>query len=533
MMHRQRILHVVMNGTLDGASNQALDRRLLALAAGGTLYDVLRLYRFTPTASVGRHQALARELRLDYCSEKGIAIVRRLTGGGALYHDQDQIGFSLVSRSAAPWCNVPLAQLLSKFAWIVARALRALDIEAYASSPNDIEVCGRKIGSVYVARRAESLLLHGVILLGADVRTMLEALKMPTEKLTAQGLATARTRFATVAELRGSPPRAEEMEAALIAALERRTGNRARQRAIDELAEKASAPECDAEHKFAASIHWGADDGALESVMKTTAGATLRARAEFVPDGSALKRVEFATDAHVEPAEFLCDLAGALGGMPVALLDGAVRHLMQRRAVQTCGVSGGDITEILELLVAKQRLHRQREFSVKQVNALMVPNAGRRPDVVSLLGKAAVMLVPYCAKPAWCRWRHQDGCSECGLCEVGEAYRLARERNMPVTTITDYEHLVAALRQMKQSAVPAYVGMCCNNFFVKRQRAFAEAGIPAVLMDVSGPNCYELKQEDEAYAGTFRAQARLDAELLARVVALVPRGQSHPTPEAG
>jgi lipoate-protein ligase A len=132
------------------------------------------------------------------------------------------------------------------------------------------------------------------------------------------------------------------------------------------------------------------------------------------------------------------------------------------------------------------------------------------------------MLVPYCAKPDWCKWRHQDGCTECGLCEVGEAYRLARERGMRVTTIVRYEHLVETLDRMKRDGEPAYVGMCCSNFFLKRHRAFRDAGIPAVLMDISGANCYELQQEDQAYAGTFQAKATLNEDLLRRVMRFVP-----------
>ena len=60
--------------------------------------------------------------------------------------------------------------------------------------------------------------------------------------------------------------------------------------------------------------------------------------------------------------------------------------------------------------------------------------------------------------------------------------------------------------------------MCCSNFFIKRYRAFAEAGVPALLMDTSGSNCYELQQEEQAYSGAFRAQARLDTALLTQVM---------------
>lgn len=528
MMYRRRMLNVVMNGVLDGPSNLALDRRLLALAASGKLYDTLRFHRFRPTASVGRHQALARELRLDYCRDRGIGIVRRLSGGGALYLDQGSLGFSLATRSGAHWCNGPLAQSLLKLAWVVARALRRLGIVAHASLPNDVEVGNRKIGSVYAAHDAGILLVHGVLLLEADVRTMLEALKVPTEKLTAQGLATARTRLATIADLRGSPPAAGEVEAALTAGFERMLGVRAKQCEIDELTAEASATERAAERNFASSVGWEADDAAIESVTKTAAGATLRARAEFAPGASALRRVEFATDAHLEPAGFLCDAADMLRGMPVPLLEGALHHLMHRRAVQTCGLSALDLVAILQQLVAKEELRERHAFSTRQVNALMLHTPGTRPDVAALLGKATEILVPYCAKPAWCDWRHRNGCAECGRCEVGEAYRFARERNMRVTTITNYEHLVATLGRMKGHAVPAFVGMCCGHFFVKRQQAFAEAGIPAVLMDVTGANCYELKQEEEAYAGTFSAEAKLDRELLERVIALVPDRNAPP-----
>jgi len=64
--------------------------------------------------------------------------------------------------------------------------------------------------------------------------------------------------------------------------------------------------------------------------------------------------------------------------------------------------------------------------------------------------------------------------------------------------------------------------MCCRHFYLKREYAFREAGIPAVLMDITGSNCYELQQEDLAYAGKFQAQAHLDLEVLRKVMKCVP-----------
>lgn len=525
-------LAVVSTGLRDGASNQALDRRMLALTASGGLHATLRFHRSAPAVSVGRRQALAREARLDYCRGHGIAVVRRLTGGGALYLDPNQVGFSLALRADVRWANAALDRLLHHFARIVARALNAMGVAARAEPPNDVEVAGRKIASVFAARLDGVVFVQGFVLLDADIRTMLEALRVPTEKLTADGLATARERLVTLAELRRAPPAPEEVEAALAAGIARALKRRAERRTIEALERAASAAELETERAFASRIGWETDDGrAIESVMKTPRGVTLRARAEFTADGNALRCIEFATDAHCEPEGFLCGLQHALRGMPVALIAETARRFADRAQPGSLGLAGEDFAQLLAQLIAKHRLRARHHLRTQQVNALM-PCHGRGPlDLEALLRRATVMLVPYCAKPAWCKWRHRDGCSECGLCEVGDAYRLGRERGMQVTTIVNYEHLVETLRGMKARAVPAYVGMCCGNFFLKRQRAFAESGIPALLMDVSGANCYELKQEDRAYAGTFTAQARLDRELLSRVMALVPGSRNEAATE--
>ncbi|HKJ76776.1 MAG TPA: hypothetical protein VKA64_06190, partial [Gammaproteobacteria bacterium] len=106
-------------------------------------------------------------------------------------------------------------------------------------------------------------------------------------------------------------------------------------------------------------------------------------------------------------------------------------------------------------------------------------------------------------------------------CEVGDAYRMARERGREVVTITRFEHLQETFGRMRQAGVGAYVGMCCGNFYQKRHFAFEQAGMDAVLLDIRGANCYELRQEDQAYAGRFEAQAVLDGEAVARVMRFV------------
>ena len=247
----------------------------------------------------------------------------------------------------------------------------------------------------------------------------------------------------------------------------------------------------------------------------------MRARAVFAPPGAQLHEIEFAADTQIEPAGFFDALAQALDGAPVAQIGARIAGFMQHHPLDAVGFGAAEVGHLLLQLAGKYRFSEHSGLDVTGINALMCTD-GSATDYAALLAQASVMLVPYCAKLVWCHWRRHDGCTECGLCEVGTAYGLARDRNMRVISITNYEHLVTTLAELKAQHISAYIGMCCNNFFVKRYRAFAEAGVPALLMDISGANCYELLQEEQAYAGTFEAESRLDAELLEQVMKFVP-----------
>ncbi len=512
-------ISVIDTGLERGARNAALDRACLEWRAAGCGRDVLRWHASTPTASLGRHQALDRELRVDYCRSRGIEIVRRTTSGGALYLDPQQLGFSLVLCPAPARGRLTLGEWLERTSRAVAGGLARFGIAAVHRFPNDVEVDGRKIASVFAARQGDAILVHGIVLLDTDVETMLKVLRVPTEKLSADGLAAARDRLVGVASCARSAWTAAALKTALTASIAASLDRSAEEAATmpEEVERRAEAMQDDA-----AAIAWGDSAGKIEALARVPEG-TLRARADFDGSEMRLSGVELAADAHLEPADFLPELVRAVEQVNTKLLAATVQACAARHALDAPGVGAADFVALLEQLVEKRRFARACGLDAEKANALM-PYAGvSAHSTRALLEKASVMLVPYCAKPAWCKWRHRDGCTECGLCEVGGAYRAARERDMQVTTITNYEHLVATLTAMKARGVEAYVGMCCSHFFIKRHRAFAEAGMPALLMDISGSNCYELRQEHLAYAGAFRAEAHLDGELVQHVMRFVPR----------
>lgn len=508
-----RLALLLDSGTGSATRHQAFDQTWLALCADNRRPGLLHFYRTPPCASVGRFQAIDRELRLDHCAALGIELVRRATGGGALYLDPQQLGFTLVLGNA----NNSLESGLKTACAAIIAALSEFGLEAGFKFPNDVEIGGRKIASVFAIVERGVLLLHGTLLIDMDIRAMLEALRVPTEKLSPDGLSAARDRFAPFRALcpgvTDQPlQQALEAQMAQAFALTLRPVH-PDEAELSEDAVPATLP--------AHAIDWsGQDENWLEALWKTPAGVLLRVRASFTPEGN-VGRIEFATDGQVSDTGFIAELQQTLCGIPAEHLEEAVCRFIRNDAGDLPGVGVEDFSGLARTLLDKHRGCETLGLTRQQASRLMLHSPGKAAPG-NILERASVMLVPYCAKPAWCEWRHQDDCIECGLCDVGEAYRLGRERGMAVKTIVRYEHLVETLKEIRAGGASAYVGMCCSHFFIKRHRAFSEAGMDALLMDIDGANCYELRQEHQAYAGTFQAEAFLDEPLLQRIMKFVP-----------
>ncbi|HSV94211.1 MAG TPA: lipoate--protein ligase, partial [Desulfobacterales bacterium] len=86
---------------MTAAENMALDDALLELKGEGRTPDTIRFLQFAPRAVlVGFHQSVAEEVRLDYCRAHGIDVNRRNTGGGAIFFDENQLGWEVICRKA-------------------------------------------------------------------------------------------------------------------------------------------------------------------------------------------------------------------------------------------------------------------------------------------------------------------------------------------------------------------------------------------------------------------------------------------------
>ena len=135
---------IIDTGVREGRANIAFDAALIDERQAGRVPDTIRFLSFPPTALIGRHQDLSREIDLEYCARHNVGTVRRITGGGAIYLDEGQLGWELVfHRSSLGIASLP--DVAREICNAVAAGLQEFGVDAKFRPRNDIEVNGRKI----------------------------------------------------------------------------------------------------------------------------------------------------------------------------------------------------------------------------------------------------------------------------------------------------------------------------------------------------------------------------------------------------
>ena len=215
---------VVDTGVMEGRLNIAIDQAMIEEHQAGRIPDTFRFMRFPPTALIGRHQALRQEVDVEYCRAHGIGIVRRITGGGAIYLDEGQLGWGLVFHRKALSATC-LAGLASDICEAVAAGLRRLGVDARYRPRNDIEVDGRKISGTGGFFDGDTLIYQGTVLVDMDPGAMVAALRVPRAKLEKRQLDSAAQRVVTLRELLGPrTPGLPAIQQALLEAFSERFG---------------------------------------------------------------------------------------------------------------------------------------------------------------------------------------------------------------------------------------------------------------------------------------------------------------------
>lgn len=195
---------LLKTGFHDAFFNMGLDEAILMAVAERRVPPTIRFYGWKPHAiSIGYFQGIHEEVNLEACREKGVDVVRRITGGGAVFHAAE-VTYSIVIPESHPLSRPSILDSYRIICSGIIEGLSQLGIEAEFAPINDIIAGGKKISGNAQTRKKNCILQHGTILLSVDVDTMFSLLKVPQEKARGKLIQEVKARVTSVENLLGS-----------------------------------------------------------------------------------------------------------------------------------------------------------------------------------------------------------------------------------------------------------------------------------------------------------------------------------------
>lgn len=171
----------------------------------------LLFYINEPSIIIGKNQNTIEEINTDYVEKNGIHVVRRLSGGGAVYHDLGNLNFSFITKDDGDsFLN------FKKFTQPVVNALKNIGVDAEMKGRNDILVGERKIsGNAQFSTRGR-MFSHGTLMFDSEIENVVSALKVRKDKIASKGIKSIRSRVANISEFMDEKMTVEEFRQLLL-----------------------------------------------------------------------------------------------------------------------------------------------------------------------------------------------------------------------------------------------------------------------------------------------------------------------------
>ncbi len=171
----------------------------------------LLFYINQPSIIIGKNQNTIEEINSDYVEENDLIVVRRLSGGGAVYHDLGNLNYSFITKDDGESFHN-----YKKFTEPVVKALKELGVNAELSGRNDLVVGERKIsGNAQFATKGR-MFSHGTLMLSSEIENVVSALKVKEDKIKSKGIKSIRSRVANISEFLSEPLTMEEFRQKLL-----------------------------------------------------------------------------------------------------------------------------------------------------------------------------------------------------------------------------------------------------------------------------------------------------------------------------
>lgn len=188
----KQLVYIDNEGITDPHTNLAIEE--YALRYLDPSYTYLLFYVNEPSIIIGRNQNTLEEINHQYVKERGIHVVRRLSGGGAVYHDTGNLNFSFITDYRADRLHN-----FHLFTGPVAQALQTMGVNAKMQGRNDVVVDGKKISGNAQFSTSRRMFSHGTLLFNSDLSEVTRALNPKPSKIESKGHKSVRSRVTNIA----------------------------------------------------------------------------------------------------------------------------------------------------------------------------------------------------------------------------------------------------------------------------------------------------------------------------------------------
>lgn len=500
-------------GMKSAAENISLDETLLECHERNISPDTIRFLQFSPSCVlVGYHQRVEDEVRVKFCKENNIDINRRITGGGAILFDEKQLGWEIIGKiSNFNSRHHRIEKIYEILAEPLCRVLRDYGIDAKFRERNDIEVNGRKISGMGGTRLRSSFLFQGTLLIDFDVMLMLKSLKIPMHKLKDKEVKSFKERITCMKwEVDDLPP-VEEIKEKIVREMSKAFGweiyvgslNKEEKRILREKMNKFSSPDYIYMNRKIQSSN-------LYGIYKGDGGII---RTNLVVRGGIIQSIIIHGDFFVYPRRAIQDLEAYLKFTPAR--ERVVRKRMRDffdRDVEIQGLDHNDFSNAICETLKKLKFKRLG-LNDYEINHIFEVGSG-----FEKFKEISHVLLPYCAKKLDCKYRYDERCIACGKCDIGILWKESLKLGLKPITIISYEHLEDTLESLKRKGAKAFLGTCCEIFYIKHKVDFERIGLPGILIDINSTSCYDVGEEDDAYAGKYERQSSLMTDLVLKIM---------------
>lgn len=186
-------MHYIIDKSTDPQWNLAAEEYLFK----SFNQPIFRLWRNKPSIIIGLNQNAFAEINIDYVKQNNIPVIRRLTGGGAVFHDMGNINFTFIDNKIP---GESTEEMFKRFTQPIIKALKSLGVEASLQGRNDLVIDNKKFSGNAVAQFKDRILQHGTLLFSASMTNLSQALANRPEHFKGKAVQSNRARVTNISD---------------------------------------------------------------------------------------------------------------------------------------------------------------------------------------------------------------------------------------------------------------------------------------------------------------------------------------------